>query len=221
MTQMIPADFQVFVTEFKAADDDFNAGRSAQAAASGAYQNMLAANDAWLAMVKAVLLGAFGTGYTTQWAQAGFINNTTALPRKVADRVALTGRLTAFFTRSPGYEVPTMNVTAAEGTALGSAIAAAQGTLTAATRPPATERPPTATTPATATPRPRPPSSPAWMTGKQWAGHLGWNEANRERGTDRGNGKSGRCQFFDTPTDNHAREAGASQRAETGVERRA
>ena len=134
MTQMTPAEFQVFVTEFKAADDDFNAGRSAQATASGAYQDALAANDAWLATVKGVLLGAFGTGYTTQWAQAGFINNTTAIPMKVADRVALTGRLTAFFTKSPGYEVPTMNVTAAGGTARSEAIATAQGALTAATR---------------------------------------------------------------------------------------
>lgn len=74
----------------------------------------------------------FGTRWNTQWAQAGFINHTTAIPTKVEDRISLTLALANFFTANPGFEVPNMNQTAAYGTALRDAAISKQGDLAAA-----------------------------------------------------------------------------------------
>ena len=134
ITQLTPPQFQGYLTAFTSADNAFNAGRSARQTASDAYQAAVAAMDDWLAVTKNVLVGRFGARWSTAWAQAGFINNTTRLPDKIEDRIALAGRLVAFFTTNPSYEVPTMLVTAAQGTALQSAALAAQLAVTNAAR---------------------------------------------------------------------------------------
>ena len=134
ITQITPAKFQTYLTAFSNADNAFNAGRSARQAASDTYQAAVAAMDDWLAVTKSVLVGSFGIRWTTEWAQAGFINYTTQLPRKIEDRIALTGRLAAFFTKNPTYEVPTMKVTAAQAAAEQSTVLAKQLGLTNSTR---------------------------------------------------------------------------------------
>ena len=134
ITQITAAEFQTYLTAFSNADNAFNAGRSARQTASDIYQAALVAMDDWLAVTKGVLLGRFGYRWTTEWAQAGFINYTTQLPRKIEDRIALTGRLAAFFTKNPSYEVPNMKVTAAQAAAVQSTVLAKQLGLTNSTR---------------------------------------------------------------------------------------
>ncbi len=134
ITQITPAKFQTYITAFAKADNAFNAGRSARQADSDAYQAGVVAMDGWLTVTKNVLAGRFGPRWSTAWAQAGFINNTTQLPAKIEDRIALAGRLVAFFTANPGNEVPTMQVTAAQGATLQNAVMAAQLALTNAVR---------------------------------------------------------------------------------------
>ena len=134
ITQITPAGFQTYITAFESADNSFNAGRSARQADSDAYHSDLAAMDDWLAVTKNVLVGRFGARWSTAWAQAGFINNTTQIPTKIEDRIALAGRLVACFTANPSYEVPTMLVTAAQGATLEGAVQAAQLALTNAVR---------------------------------------------------------------------------------------
>ena len=134
ITQITPPVFQGYLTAFATADNAFNAARSARQAASDTYQSAVGALDEWLAVTKSVLAGRFGLRWSTAWAQAGFINNTTRIPDKIEDRIALAGRLVAFFTANPGYEVPTMQVTAAQGATLQNAALAAQLALTNAAR---------------------------------------------------------------------------------------
>lgn len=90
--------------------------------------------DPWLGAVKSVLVGCFGTRWSTAWAQAGFTNSTTQIPVRVADCLTLAGRLAAFFTASPSYEVPSMLATAAQGNLLQGAALAAKAALAKATR---------------------------------------------------------------------------------------
>ncbi len=134
ITQMTPASFLAFITAFQSSDDNFNAARSADQAVSNTYKAAMAAVDEWLATVKGVLLARFGSGYTTEWVQAGFINNSTKIPATIADRMALTARLVAFFAKNPSYEVPSLKATAAQGTAVEQAALAAQQSLTTSTR---------------------------------------------------------------------------------------
>ena len=131
ITQITAAQLQAVVTAFANADNAFNAGRSARQAASDIFQAADGTLSDWLGVVRTVLAGRFGQRWSTVWAQAGFINNTTAIPSKIEDRIALAGRLVAFFTKKPTYEVASMGVTAAQGTALLNAITSAQNGLTA------------------------------------------------------------------------------------------
>jgi hypothetical protein len=66
------------------------------------------------------------------WAQAGFISPSTAVPKRIQQRLGLALSLKSFFTANPTYEVPAMEVTAAQATALRIAAVAAQNTLKAA-----------------------------------------------------------------------------------------
>lgn len=132
ITQISAADLQADVTAFAAADNAYNAGRSAQQAVGSAWQEAQRAVTGWLGVVRTVLAGRFGQRWSTVWAQAGFINNTTALPSRIEDRIALAGRVSAFFSNNPGYEVPSMQVTAAQGALLLSAAVSAQNAVMAA-----------------------------------------------------------------------------------------
>ena len=118
ITILTPTQLQTDLNAFIAADNSYNAGRSAQQTASNAFH---AGDDAiamWLSVVRGVLVNSFGRRWNTQWAQAGYVNNTTAVPRNAEDRMALCARVTAFFTANPSYEVAALDVTAAEGTSL-------------------------------------------------------------------------------------------------------
>lgn len=65
-----------------------------------------------------MLASRFGTRWNTSWAQAGFIDATTAIPATTPARITLAQRLVNFFTKNPSYEVASMGLTAAAGTAL-------------------------------------------------------------------------------------------------------
>jgi hypothetical protein len=118
---------------FSKADNDFNAGRSAEQAASDSYQATLGSLYTWLLAVSNLLVTLFGTRWNTAWAQAGFVNHTTAIPPKIADRISLSLALVQFFTKNPNYEVPSLKLTAADGTAVRGAVLDTQDTLTKAT----------------------------------------------------------------------------------------
>lgn len=84
---------------FLVADNNFNAGRSTLQTASDTYQATLDLLYTWLLNVSNMLANRFGTRWNTQWAQAGFINNTTGIPTRIASRVTLAQRLVDFSPR--------------------------------------------------------------------------------------------------------------------------
>ena len=118
ITQITPAEFQADLTAFIDSDNDFNAGRSSQQEASDAAQASIGAIGDWLGVVRGVLTASFGIRWNTMWAQAGFVSNSTAVPRNANARIVLASRLVAFFTAQPTYQVASLEVTAAKGAVL-------------------------------------------------------------------------------------------------------
>lgn len=126
ITMVTAAEMQTDVDAFSGLEADFNAARSARLKASLTFQDAMGPVYEWLLGVSNTLATRFGTRWSTEWAQAGFINNSTAIPSKLEDRLGLTLSLVKFFTKNPGYEVPTLKQTAAEGEALRSVALKAQ-----------------------------------------------------------------------------------------------
>ena len=87
----------------------------------------------WLLGVSNVLATRFGTRWTTAWAQAGFVNHSTRIPTKTEEQLGLALSLVKFFTANPTFEVPSMKLTAAEGTTLRNAALTGQQAVTTAT----------------------------------------------------------------------------------------
>ena len=132
ITMVTAAEVQTDLNAFIAADGNFNAARSARLAASDVFQGRMVTLYEWLLGVSNVLLTRFGTRWSSAWAQAGFINHSTGIPARVEERLGLALSLVNFFTANPTFEVPSMNLTAAQGTTLRNAALAAQGTVTTA-----------------------------------------------------------------------------------------
>ena len=125
--------FQTDLTAFTMQNDAYNAQRSARQTASDAFQNEMGTVYNWLLGVSNTLASAWGTRWSTAWAQAGFTNYTTGIPSKTEDRLGLMLAIINFFTANPSYEVPSLNQTAAYGTTLRTAALNAQGAVAAAT----------------------------------------------------------------------------------------
>ena len=132
ITQITPAGLQTETNAFVASYSDFNAARSARQAVSDTFKAAETTLTEWLFVVRTVLAGRFGNRWSTMWAQAGFINPSTAVPRRIEERLGLALSLANFFTANPSYEVPGMQVTAAKATSLRSAALAAQDALATA-----------------------------------------------------------------------------------------
>jgi hypothetical protein len=132
ITLVTAAQIQAALTAFTTVESAFNTARSTKQAASDAFHTAEAAVAAWLGVVRAVLTGHYGSRWSTLWAQAGFINHSTAVPARIAERLALAESVTGFLTLNPAMEVPNLNVTAAYGTTLrNTALTTQQAVMTA------------------------------------------------------------------------------------------
>src|SRR5437588_7035709 len=78
ITQITPEILQGYITAFVNADNDFNTARSDGQASSDIYHAATKALAQWLGVVRLSLAQRFGNRWSTAWAQAGFINNSTA-----------------------------------------------------------------------------------------------------------------------------------------------
>ncbi len=107
----------------------YNSARSSRRVAYNLFHGKEADLVAWLKVVRGILTGDFGDRWNTMWAQAGFVQPSTAIPRRLQDRIALAQKLAQFFTASPDYEVSDRDVTAAKATELRDAVIAAQDPL--------------------------------------------------------------------------------------------
>ena len=129
ITQVTPASFEAELEAFTDALDDYNAKRSSRQSAYNLFHTNETALSDWLSEVRNVLMARFGEHWNTMWAQAGFTQPSIGIPSRIQDRIALAQRLVAFFTANPSYEVSSMNVTAAYGTTVRTAVINAQGPL--------------------------------------------------------------------------------------------
>ncbi len=132
VTMVTAAQLQAALDAFIAADATFNAARSTRLAVSEVFQGEMEAVYSWLLGVSNMLACRFGTRWSAAWAQAGFINGSTGIPGRMEERLGLLLSLVKFFTANPGFEVPTMNQTAAFGTTLQTAVLGKQQVLTTA-----------------------------------------------------------------------------------------
>lgn len=118
ITQITPAQFAAELDAFTAAESEFNAARSAKQAAADIFKPADAALAERLQVTRNILAGHFGVRWSTMWAQAGFVDHSTAVPVRIEQRLALALNLANFFTALPSYEVASMGVTAADLTTL-------------------------------------------------------------------------------------------------------
>ncbi len=129
ITQVTPTSFEADLDAFDDTLDDYNSARSVRQAASTLLQSKNADLTAYLSAARKILTVSFGDHWNTMWAQAGFVQPSTAIPRRVQDRLALALSLAKFFTKNPSYEVASKNVTAARATAVRTAVIDAQNAL--------------------------------------------------------------------------------------------
>lgn len=132
ITQITAAQFEGELAAFIAANNGFNAARSARQSASDLFKPADEALSDWLQVTRNVLAARFGSRWSTEWAQAGFINSTTRVPTRIEGRLALALALFAFLTANPGYEVPSLAVTAGQAKALRDAAVSGQEQLATA-----------------------------------------------------------------------------------------
>jgi hypothetical protein len=114
---------------FVTADGTYNSARSAAHAQSALYQDSLAAVHTWLLTARGVLVDKLGRRWTTAWAQAGFVNGSTAVPRRTQEQLSLLLTLSGFFTANPTYQNAALGITAALAITTRDAALAAQSAL--------------------------------------------------------------------------------------------
>ena len=131
ITQITEIGFKTLLDTFTRALSIYNQARSSQQSAYDLYHARMSELDAWLKVARGILVGDFGNRWNTLWAQTGFPQPSTAIPRRMQDRIALVLKLAEFFTANPSYEVAVKGVTAAQATLVRKNVIAAQDALQA------------------------------------------------------------------------------------------
>ena len=117
---------------FNTAETQFNAGRKALRNAYTASHTAETGLYDWLGSAKAVLVSSFGQRWSADWAAAGFVNHSTAIPNTMGDRLGLAEDIVEFLTDNPTYEVTSLDVTAIFGQGVcDAAVAGQEGVSTA------------------------------------------------------------------------------------------
>lgn len=128
ITQIAPTTFAFTLDNFTGCRASFSSARTVVQVASTAWVAATEAVGDWLVVARSILAGRFGNRWSAAWVQAGFIDHSTAVPRRVGQRLSLAQSLATFFSANPSYQVTDLLVTAARATALRNAALTAQGT---------------------------------------------------------------------------------------------
>lgn len=118
VTQITPERFEGELADFRGAHSTYNMARSAQQVAYDSYHEGLDELTAWLSMARNVLAGGFGNRWNAFWGEAGFVQPTTRIPRRIPQRLTLALLLEKFLGVNPSYEVEKLGLTAARALAL-------------------------------------------------------------------------------------------------------
>ncbi len=120
---------QAHIDDCATAEDNFGIARQAL---KDAYAILSPANEkllAWLNIARPMLVTHFGYRWSADWATAGFVNHSTAIPRRITDRLAVARAIVAFLTLNPTFEMPAIGLTASNGDYLRGAVQDAQQTV--------------------------------------------------------------------------------------------
>lgn len=126
LTFVTETKMQTDLTAFNRAEIDFGKARQtlkdAQTTLIPAAQALLD----FLNVARPALIGHYGYFWTADWAAAGFVNNSTAIPGSIEERLGLAAGLVSFFTANPSFEIASTGATAANGETIYQAAEAAQ-----------------------------------------------------------------------------------------------
>jgi hypothetical protein len=83
ISQLTAAGLQARLEAFAGAQMAFNSAREARQAAASACTGCHADIDAWLKKARSVLVPYLGRSWSAAWAAAGFVDQSTAVPKRV------------------------------------------------------------------------------------------------------------------------------------------
>ena len=124
ITQITAAGLTIDATALQAAMGSFNATRAARTAATVTLHIASAAAKAFLTNARSVLVAHWGQDYSQNWASAGWIDSSTAVPDTQPARLALVLALGGFLTANPALAVsaPPIVFTAAQATSVAGSL---------------------------------------------------------------------------------------------------
>ena len=113
-------------TAYNTAETTFNNNRKELKDAYTTFHTAENALTKWLGTSRSVLTTSFGQRWSADWAAAGYVNNSTAVPSQIDQRIGLANSLVEFLTEDPSYEVADLDFTAAYGLGVYTAAVAGQ-----------------------------------------------------------------------------------------------
>ncbi|MEO6872861.1 MAG: hypothetical protein ABI233_11660 [Chthoniobacterales bacterium] len=113
-------------------DGLYHLARTTKQTVSDAYQLTLPPLNDFLSAARGLFTTFFTPRWNAQWAQAGFITPSTAVPRRASSQLALTLRIATFLAAHPTYENSKSKVTAVQGHAVRMAAVTGRNNLATA-----------------------------------------------------------------------------------------
>jgi hypothetical protein len=114
-----------------ASENIFQAARSAKLDAVKDQRTADKSARAFIVTARDVLKPHLGTSWSQLWAEAGFVNNSLAVPKAQANCIALLIKLKSYFAAHPAHEVAQMGATAAAAENHHATLSAARASVNA------------------------------------------------------------------------------------------
>ncbi len=131
LLQNTQARIQADITALSAAQHAFQAERQAKKGLVAAQRSADSNGKAFIASFKNALESTLGSQWSVSWLPTGFVNNSLEIPSSMPGRQTLLATMRDYLTANPAHENAPLNVTAAQATALHSALAAARSAVSA------------------------------------------------------------------------------------------
>jgi hypothetical protein len=113
-------------------ESTFQSARTAKGTATSAHTTADSNIKSFISTAKRILIPRIGSSWSTDWAEAGFVDNSIETPGTYDERFSLIGKLKKYFADHPAYENAPLEVTSEEAETLHQAAATARSGLTAA-----------------------------------------------------------------------------------------
>jgi hypothetical protein len=124
--QNLEADVRMARSVATSNESNYQAKRSVKTAKTAAQTVADSNGRAFIAASKRVLEHYLGRQWSAAWAEAGFVNNSTAIPKTIEERMNCLQMLETYFTAHPAHTNAGLGVTAAAAGALFTALSDAR-----------------------------------------------------------------------------------------------